>query len=68
MKEEAFPLESSLWDIPSGSTGSKSLFERRLGIISNLLHARRRYKVFYDTSSLGMIQAYVRGYLFGGEE
>ena len=48
-------LESSLWDIPSATTGGKSLFQRRLGIISNLLHARRRYKVFYDTSSLGMI-------------
>lgn len=69
MDEEADELlESSLWDIPSASTGGKSLFQRRLGIISNLLHARRRYKVFYDTSSLGMILAYVRGYLFGGEE
>ena len=69
MDEEADELlESSLWDIPSASTGGKSLFQRRLGIISNLLHARRRYKVFYDTSSRGMILAYVRGYLFWGEE
>ena len=59
-------LESSFWDIPSATTGGKSLFQRRLGIISNLLHTRRRYTVFYDTSSLGMILAYVRGYLFGG--
>ena len=33
-------LESSLWDIPSASTGGKPLFQRRLVIISNLLHAR----------------------------
>lgn len=61
-------LEGSLWDIPSNGSGGKSLFKRRLGIISKLLHARRRYKVFYDCSSLQMIVAYVKGYFFGGEE
>lgn len=61
-------LEARLWELPSTGSGGKSLFARRMGIISNLLHARRRYKVFYDISSLGMIVAYVRGYLFGGEE
>ena len=62
-------LEECIWDLPSSSaSGGKSLFKRRLGIVSNLLRSRHRYKVFYDTSSLGMILAYVRGYLFGGEE
>lgn len=61
-------LEGSLWDIPTEGSRGKSLFERRLGIISKLLHARRRYKVFYDCSSLQMIVAYVKGYFFGGEE
>ena len=62
-------LEERIWDLPSSSaSGGKSLFKRRLGIISNLMHARMRYKVFYDNSSLQMIVAYVRGYLFGGEE
>ena len=33
MDEEADELlESSLWDIPSATTGGKSLFQRRLGI------------------------------------
>lgn len=60
-------LEQSIWDFPTGEQGGRSLFTRRLGIISNLLRARRRYKVFYDISSLQMIVAYVKGFLFGGE-
>ena len=60
-------LEGSLWNIPAGSTVRKSLFERHLGIVTNLIHARKRYKVFYDCSSLQMIVAYVKGHLFGGE-
>ena len=58
-------MEESIWDIPEGEQGGKSLFARRLDIISHLLHARKRYKVFYDISSLQMIVAYVKGYFFG---
>lgn len=64
-------LEESLWELPVGNldgSGSCSLFSRRLGIIPSLIHARQRYKVFYDCSSFWMILAYVKGYLFGGEE
>lgn len=61
-------LEEGLWDFPREVPEGKSLYERRLGIISNLIHARKRYKVFYDCSSFQMIVAYVKGYLFGGEE
>lgn len=64
-------LEGSLWDFPADSSdGSsrRSLFSRRLGIISDLMHARKRYKVFYDCSSFQMIVAYVKGYFLGGEE
>jgi hypothetical protein len=60
-------LERSLWDLPDDTPGRKSLFARRLNIITNLLHARQRYKVFYDRSSLHMILAYVKGFLVGGD-
>ena len=58
-------LEEGLWELPEASSGRKSLFARRLGIISTLEHARKRYRVFYDCSSLKMTVAYVRGYFFG---
>ena len=64
-------LEESLWDRTASSpvgTVRRSLFSRHLGIISNLMHARDRYKVFYDCSSFRMIVAYMKGYLFGGED
>ena len=64
-------LEGNLWDIPaSSSDGSdrRSLFSCRLGIISDLMRARKRYIVFYDCNSFPMIVAYVKGYFLGGEE
>lgn len=60
-------LEAGLWDVPEAPDGHRSRFVQHLSIVERLLHARKRYRVFYDTSSLGMIWAYVRGYLFGGE-
>jgi hypothetical protein len=60
-------LEESLWDLPEEPRVRKSLFARRLGIISNIMHASKRYKVFYDYNSIQMIVAYVKGYLFGKE-
>lgn len=56
-------LEECIWQLPTVGASGKTLFARRLGIISNLMHARKRYKVFYDVSSLGMILAYVKGFL-----
>lgn len=61
-------LENSLWDLPEVSSGKRTLFSRHLGIISKLMHSRKKYKVFYDSSSLAMILAYVKGYFFGKEE
>lgn len=60
-------LEVSLWELPKGTEGPRSLLSRRLSIITNLLHARRRYKVFYDTSPLRMIIAYVNGFVTPNE-
>ena len=60
-------LENSIWDFPKESASGKSLFSRHLGIITNLVHARKRYKVFYDYSAFQMIAAYVKGYFFGEE-
>ena len=57
-------LEAEMWELPEVSHGQKSLFARRLSIISNLIHARKKYKVFYDRSSFWMIVAYVKGYFF----
>ena len=61
-------LEESLWDSPSGTDKKKTLFARRLGMIPKMIHARKKYKVFYDLSSFQMIVAYVWGYLFRGEK
>lgn len=61
-------LENSLWDLPEVSSGKRTMFSRHLGIISKLMQSRKKYKVFYDSSSLAMIMAYVRGYLFGKED
>lgn len=61
-------LEECIWQLPTEGASGKSLFARRLGIITNLMYARKRYKVFYDCSSFHMIIQYVRGYLFGGED
>ena len=58
-------LEDSLWEFPVASTGKRTLFSRRVGIIGKLMQSRKKYKVFYDISSLAMIVAYIRGYLFG---
>ena len=60
-------LEAGLWEMPEASHGRRSRFAQHLSLVGRLLRARERYRVFYDTSSLGMILAYVRGYLFGGE-
>lgn len=60
-------LENSLWDLPEASSGKRTMFTRHLGIIKNLMHSRKKYKVFYDSSSLAMIVAYVKGYFFGEE-
>lgn len=61
-------LEENMWDFPEGKHKKKTLFERRVGMISKMIHARDKYKVFYDSSSIQMIIAYVRGYLFGRED
>ena len=61
-------LEAGLWELPDAMHGRRSRFAQHLSLVGSLLRARKRYWVFYDISSLGMILAYVRGYLFGGEE
>ena len=60
-------LEKGLWDFPEASSGKRTMFTRHFGIIRKLLHSRKKYKVFYDSSSLAMIVAYVKGYFFGEE-
>ena len=60
-------LENSLWDVPEASSGKRTMLTRHLRIISKLMHSRKKYKVFYDSSSLAMIVAYVKGYFFGKE-
>lgn len=60
-------LEESLWEVPTVNGEGKSLFVRHLGIITKLIHARKRYKFFYDCRSIQMIASYVNGYFFGGE-
>lgn len=60
-------LESSIWDSPEDSGGKRTMFSRHLWIIRNLMHSRKKYKVFYDSSSLAMIVAYVKGYFFEKE-
>ena len=60
-------LENSLWEFPEAPIGKRTLFSRRLGIIGKLMHSRKKYKVFYDSSSLAMIVSYVKGYFFGKE-
>ena len=61
-------LEWCMWEIPGKSNGRKTVFERRLGIISRLIRARDKYRVFYDCSSFQMIAAYVKGFIFGRED
>ena len=58
-------FEESMWAFPIGNHKKKTLFTRRIGMISSMLHARKKYKVFYDCSSLQMVVAYVKGYFFG---
>ena len=60
-------LENSLWEFPQASSGKRTMFTRHLGIIKKLMHSQKKYKVFYDSSSLAMIVAYVKGYFFGKE-
>lgn len=60
-------LENSLWDFPVASKGKRSLFSRRVRIIGKLIHSRKKYKVFYDSSSLSMIIAYIKGHFFDKE-
>jgi len=57
-------LEQCLWDTPEGTKGRSSRFERWLRIIFKLIHARKKYKFFYDSSSFQMIVAYIKGFLF----
>lgn len=61
-------LESSLWDFPETSSGKRTMFTRHLGIIRKLMHSRKKYQVFYDSSSFAMIAAYIKGYFLGKEE
>lgn len=66
--EADYMLDLCLWDIPNESKEIRSLFKRRLRIIPRLIRARKKYKVFYDSSSFSMIVAYVKGFLLGKEE
>ena len=68
LDEDIFTLRNLGPDYTGIQHERRLRFEQHLGLLGRFLHAWRRYMVFYDTISLGMILAYVRGYLFGGEE
>lgn len=60
-------LERCLWDFPDESNTGTSLLSRRFYLMKSIMRSRKKYKVFYDSSSVAMIIAYIRGYLFGRE-